>query len=144
MIKLFFAAFVAFCFSEAYSQQNEKPDIYQICLTRYLESYKIEAKSKGSVFVERNDLTTESMSAKISNISILYLNQQDIKVETKNEKRIHLIRVNPMRIEDELIKISIINFYVSRRKNHFRYINSGGETYKFKFNCENSQFEIVK
>ncbi|HEY5750636.1 MAG TPA: hypothetical protein VIU12_31455 [Chryseolinea sp.] len=129
---------------EGFSQQNDSLNIYLVSLTSHLEYLKSKSKENiQSVYVERDDLVTGSLPKQIDGITIFYLTRLEIRDKTRKGKRIPLIVIRPVKVERTSLKISIIDFSVTTKKNSFNYSNGGGSTLEFRYNCDLQKFELT-
>jgi|688.fasta_scaffold566956_2 hypothetical protein len=145
MKKILFLTVILSCVSnKANCQPKDTTNIYLLSLTEHLEYIKKLSKDRGlnSIYVEKNELTTESLPNQIGGITILYLTPSEIQSKTRGGKQIHLVVIRPVKVEAELLKVGIIDFYVTTKKKNFNYANTGGSTLRFKYSCERNKFEL--
>lgn len=80
--------------------------------------------------IEQNDYTTDSLPEIIDDFTIDILTRKDIYERTKNKKPIHLIAIRPARWDNGRLVIHVIDFAVSRKRNHYFYGNGGGSSFE--------------
>ncbi|HEY5750642.1 MAG TPA: hypothetical protein VIU12_31485 [Chryseolinea sp.] len=114
---------------EGFSQQSDSLNIYLVSLTSHLEYLKSMSKENiQSVYVERDDLVTGSLPKQMDGITISYLTRLEIRDKTRKGKGIPVIVIRPVKVERTSLKISIIDFSVTTKKDSFNYSNGGGST----------------
>ena len=141
---LVFFILVFTCSSKGLCQKDDSSNIYLISLTSHLEYLKsVNKKSLESVYVEKNEVTAEGLPGQIDGTRVLYLTRSEIREKTHKGKRIELIVVRPVVVKSKSIKVTVIDFSVTSKKNNFNYANGGGSTFEFTYNCDLQKFELT-
>lgn len=130
--------------SDGHGQASDSSNIYLISLTQHIEYLRSLKTTAGlsSVYVETDELTTENLPEKIGDMTISYLTRQEIKSKTLDGKRIRLIVVRPVVVNEGSLRVNVIDFFVTSKKNNFNYVNLGGSIFIFKHNCEKGRIEL--
>lgn len=141
---LVFFILVFSCYNKGLCQKDDSPNIYLISLTSHLEYLKsVNKKSIESVYVEKDEVTTEGLPDQIDGTRVLYLTRSEIREKTQKGKRIELIVVRPVVVKSRSIKVTVIDFSVTSKKNNFNYANGGGSIFEFTYNCDLQKFELT-
>lgn len=144
MRRLFLFILLIICSYRGVCQKNDSPNIYLISLTTHLEYLKsVSKKSIESVYVERHEVATEGLPDQIDGTRIYYLTRLEIRDKTRKGKRIELIVMRPVVVKATSLKVAIIDFSVTSKKNNFNYANGGGSTLEFTYNCDAQRFELT-
>lgn len=124
-------------FFELKAQKTDSANVYYQALKLhldYLDSYNDKRPKEASLItqylIEQNDYTTDSFPKIINNFTIDILTQKEIYERTKNKKTIHLIAIRPARWDKGRLVINVIDFAVSRKRNHYFYSNGGGSSFE--------------
>jgi hypothetical protein len=124
-------------------QEGPSDNIYLKSLQEHIEYIKsVNQSDVQSVYVEENDITTTGLPKNIGDVDVIYLSKKEIRNKTKNGKRIHLIVIKPVQIGKRYLKVNLIDFFVTSKRNSFNYANSGGSTFEFRYNCEKEEIEL--
>lgn len=130
--------------ANAFSNPVDSTSIYFTSLSNhleYLKSLKKNANGLNEVYVEKSEIT-ESLPSDIGSVHISYLTLSEIKAKTTKGKRIHLIVVRPVKVESTLLRVNVIDFFVTSNKEGFNYANTGGSVFEFRFDCERNRFLV--
>lgn len=128
---------------EVHGQSTEATDIYLISLKEHLVWAAKNRTTLQTVYVEKNEHTTESLPASVSGMEITYLTKTEILDKTRNGRRIFLLVIRPVEVKSEYLKISVIDFSVTSRKKTLKYANGGGSVFEFRYNCDRGVFELT-
>jgi len=120
-----------------YSQSIDSSNVYIQALTqhsRYHNDERINSNDKSSkslkIYIEKDDYTTNYFPNQINNFKIEILDKKDLKTKTKGKNSIYLIAIRPARWEKGKLIIAVIDYHVTRKRNHFYYGNSGGSLFQ--------------
>ncbi len=140
---IFLILILTCCGYKGICQQNDSLNIYRISLATHIEYLKsVNKASIQSVNIERSEVT-ESLPDQVNGIRIFYLTRSEIRDKTQKGKRIELIVIRPVIVDSKSLKITIIDFSVTSKKNNFNYANGGGSSLEFKYNCNLQKFELT-
>lgn len=131
--------------SDGHCQKSDSSNIYLVSLTKHIQYLKSLRTTAGlsSVYVEKDELTTENLPEKIDDVTISYLTRQEIKSKTSGGKRIRLIVIRPVVVGESSLSVNVIDFSVTSKKNNFNYANGGGSALEFKYDCELKKFVLA-
>jgi len=93
--------------------------------------------------VEENNLTTSSLPTQIGSFHINIIDIFRLQKQLKKLGSLILIRIVPMRIKSGVFFINIIPFRVVKTEEGINYINSGGATIRFNYDCQGKHFILI-
>jgi hypothetical protein len=132
------------CRYEAFCQRSDSSTIYLTSLTTHLEYLKsVSKKNLELVYVEKSDITTENLPEQIDGTRVHYLTGSEIQDKTRKGERIKLIVIRPVVVKGSALRVVVIDFSVTSKKNNFNYANGGGSTFEFTYNCDVQRFELT-
>jgi len=116
-------------------------DIYRAAL---LEALKFEKPEKGVFYVEKNSYMVSNWPLNLESNKIFYLNADDV-IKLINKESVIIYRVVPAIIENSSLKINVIKLRIVKSgKKSFNYVNEGGISMFYIYNCNESEFKILK
>lgn len=86
------------------------------------------------ILVEESN-TTKGLPNKCQGITIEYIDRVQIKKLTKKGNDLLLHRIIPLRLQDGIFFVNILEFNVSRIKKKYNYVNQGGHKLNFVYDC---------
>lgn len=116
---------------KVYSQDNT--NLYNLCILDYL----LEINSKkafydpDTIYVLQKDFI-QNMEGDLDSISYKTISPDEIFNKTKKGKSILIIDIRAVTFNEDQAFISIVLFGVSRKRNHFSYINNESRKYELK------------
>jgi len=135
--------FTGFRYS-AFGQTSDSSNIYLTSLTTHLEYLRsLTKKNIELVYVEKSDVTTENLPEQIDGTKVQYLTKSEIQDKTRGGERIKLIVIRPVAVKKSSLRVVVIDFSVTSKKNNFNYANGGGSTFEFIYNCNLQRFELI-
>ncbi len=108
---------------------------------RYYSSDPSSIKA-GVLLVEENNLTTESLPERLGKLKIEVINFSQIQEKVKNGKSLMLLRIVPMEIKEGRFFVNLIWFKVNRGRSGISYMNQGGSTVYFLYDCATGKFNL--
>mgnify|MGYP007111636507 CR=1 FL=1 len=129
----FVLVMLTFC-TNISAQENQSGNLYDQALRLDIESLP---KSKNdTLIVQKDDFLSENLPEIINNYNIKYLQKKEI--EKYDGTNVSLRKVFPINIQQNLLIVEIAYFgYATKSK---LWVRSGGSYYKFKYDCNKSQF----
>lgn len=136
-----------FSFTKSTKISKNFENIYSRALREFLKS--IEKNQLERMRKEYNPLfifqvygITDSISQKMEGFNLKVLALENFN---KTKSNFPLIRLSPAQINKHgEITISATFFGVTWQKNKWQWVNSGGHSCNFKFNCATDQYDLVK
>ncbi|NCI50652.1 hypothetical protein GWC95_12005 [Sediminibacterium roseum] len=61
----------------------------------------------------------------------------------KDKGAIHAIKIMPMEINKGVIEITLVDFLISDEKGERILVNSGSQTFSYKYNSANKQYVLI-
>jgi hypothetical protein len=122
------------------TESKDSTNIYYQALSTYCAH--LPPDNMTTLFLEENNITTESIPE--GNHTIKVLNFPAIQNKLKQKNSIVLIRIVPLRIKNGKFFINIIPFNVVSTPSGLNYINSGGSTVEFLYDCSSGKFTVAE
>ncbi|MFD2888298.1 hypothetical protein [Chitinophaga cymbidii] len=122
------------------TESHDSSNIYYQAFMHYCSNSLPD--NNGILLVEENNITTESLPKQLKNIRVEVVDVQKLQKKLKTTKSLTLIRVVPLRVKEGRFFVNIIPFDVSRTRSGFHYVNSGGCTVEFLYDCTNDVFSL--
>lgn len=128
---------------------NDSTNIYIKCLKLHLKKKErtfgeMKKEVPDKVWIEEYFPITENLPLKIGKFNIQYLGNESIRLLAKERGILPLTVIRPMRLQGNLITVTIIHFGVTVKENQLFYSNEYGSTFKFRFNCIEDKFELIE
>ena len=126
--------FANFCFGQTVfnTEKNDETNIYRNALTIYCNS--LDTGKIKTVYVEPNCLFTDNLPRTIDGIEIQYPEPNELKkLIKKNGGYLTLVRIIPLKVNNDNFFVAIIPFYTTYKKNNFNLGNGGGLSIHYKF-----------
>ncbi len=115
-------------------------DPYFECLKLHIKSLKKLKVLTDTLYIHQKEFLKD-YSGFSDNTFILMVDGKFIKEHTKKGKSLWVISINPLVFDEEFSSITIIDFGVSRKKNHYKMINNGGTKVKVEFDCIDNKYK---
>ncbi len=130
--------------SSTIKAQSNQVNPYRECLRFHLQSLKERNHLKDTVYLQPNDYLNLT-SGTLEGTYIKVVNERLVREKTKKGKMIGIIAVNPVMFDNDVQSISVTHFSVTRKKNHYNFINSGGTKMILRYDCKEGayKYEIV-
>jgi hypothetical protein len=123
--------------SGLYAQNFDTLNVYYQALKSHIEYWDNFHNERPDLvtipkvyFIEHDDYTTDSLPRVINGHEIMILTSNDIINKTSDKKGLGLIAIRPARWDKGRLIIYVIDFGVSRKKNHLYYSNGGGSSFQ--------------
>jgi len=128
---------------QVHSQDNNS--LYNLCILDYLLEVNSHKRfyDPDTIYVLQKDFI-ENMEGDLDSLSYKTISPNEIFNKTKKGKSILIIDIRAVTINQDQAFISIVLFGVSRRRNHFSYINNESRKYELKYDCLSRRFIINK
>lgn len=120
------------------TETRDSTNIYFQAFKNYCS--KLDSVNGSELNVEENNLTTSSLPSKIGSFHINVIDVFELQKQLKKLGPLILIRIVPMRVKNGVFFINIIPFKVIKTKRGINYINSGGATIRFNYDCKSKNF----
>jgi len=117
----------------AFNQDIDTSNIYLQALGYHIGAFNTDTQSTSGesvYFVEIDKYTTKDFPPKIGTCKIELVDKGMIKSMTSNNKELDILVVRPARWKDGSLIITVIDFSVTRKRNHFFYTNKGGSSFQ--------------
>ena len=120
----------------------------------YYQSLKLHIKAdsdlfdsiklvKPDTFFVCGSWMTENLPQKIGSFNVAYLYSNEIKTKIRHGDVIYIADMRPIEIENDKVKLGIINFYVKKEKRKIIWSHESSSVIEYKFNCNNGHFELL-
>lgn len=127
---------------EILNQLDSDDDVYEQLLRTYCQNvFRVEATTD-VIFVEHNYITTDNLPEHVDNVPISILNDKKLKKVLRKRRTTRIVRIVPLRIVDNTLFSTIIEFQASYKKKAFHYVNKGGFKFEVRFDCDKRNFKI--
>lgn len=93
-----------------------------------------------TLFVEQNNLTTNSLPSKIDEHEIKIIDIAELKKLVKRNKDIEIVRIIPLRVKTGEFFVNIIYFSVKIERKQIIFINKGGYSVVFDYDTNTNSF----
>lgn len=142
MKSVFFIIFVlvGYSLNAQVASNTESKDSTNI----YFQSIEILCKNLHNkfetLFVEQNNLTTNSLPFKIGEHEIKIIDTSELKKLVKKNKDIEIVRIIPLRVKTGEFFVNIIYFSVKIERKQIKFINMGGYSVVFEYDTNTNSF----
>jgi hypothetical protein len=142
MKSIFFIIFVlvGFSLNAQVASNTESKDSTNI----YFQSIEILCKKLHNkfetLFVEQNNLTTNSLPLKIGEHEIKIIDITELKKLVKKNKDIEIVSIIPLRVKTGEFFVNIIYFSVKIERKQIIFINKGGYSVVFEYDTNTNSF----
>jgi len=136
---LFGILFSNICFAQNVfnTEKSDTTNIYRNALTIYCNAIQKNNGNQKLIYVEPNYLLTDSLPKQINGVEIQYPDYIELKKIIKtNSGHITLIRIIPLRVNNDNFFVSLIPFSTTYKRKKFMLGNGGGLTVYYKFDSQ--------
>ncbi|WP_375560563.1 hypothetical protein ACE193_23175 [Bernardetia sp. OM2101] len=98
---------------------------------------------KGCIYVQESNKPNLLTLKSIKEFNIVILNSENI-VKKAKKKSFVISVIQHVRFENDTFIIDIVDFFVKYKRGGLNYVNVGGESFTFKYDCEKEEFVLVK
>lgn len=123
--------------------------IYNQCLSWHIQ-YLNDLQTKGIIKVPEQNIYNIEYFTYLKEIpfytdkyKINFVDKAEIKRKGK-KNQFHLIIIEPIKVNKNLLSVRIIDFNVSYKKKNYSYINMGGSVFLFEYDCNKKGFILKK
>ncbi len=96
------------------------------------------------LLLEEDGNASPYIPASVNGYAVEKVSTAAIVQHLKKTPVLQVIRIAPMKLDDGVFSVSITPFNISPdKKGGLRYVNSGGMTINFKYDCEKKLFSVV-
>ncbi|PSL42366.1 hypothetical protein CLV51_1134 [Chitinophaga niastensis] len=132
---------LAFGQSADNTESKDSTNIYYQALSYYCS--RLSSEHLQTLLLEENNITTESIPRHMGAYNIEVLDVFKVQNRLKKKNSLMLIRIVPLRIKNGKFFINIIPFNVVNTATGVNYINSGGSTVEFLYDCSNKKLNVL-
>lgn len=122
--------------------QNINP--YDISISSHIEylskNYVLERQC---IYIQESNKPNLITLKSIKEFNIVILNSNDI-VKKAKKKSFVISVIQHVRFENDTFTIDIVDFFVKNKRRSLNYVNVGGESFTFRYDCENKEFIMVE
>lgn len=125
-----------FGLNNIYAQTTDSLNVYYQALKLHLDYWDNLNKERSDLvkipsvyYIEQNEYSTNSLPLIINGHRIQIVTSQELSIKTKNQS-ISLIAIRPAKWHNNRLEIHVIDFYVSRKRNHYYFSNGGGSSFE--------------
>lgn len=123
------------------TESKDTTNLYYQAFSNYCA--RLSSENIQMLLLEENNITTESIPKRMGSHNIEVLDVFGVQNKLKENKSIILIRIVPLRIKNGKFFVNIIPFNVVSTSSGINYINSGGSTVEFLYDCSSKKFNIL-
>ena len=122
--------------------QNINP--YDMSISSHIEylskNYVLDSQC---IYVQESNKPNLITLKSTKEFSIVILNSNDIVKKAKKKSFVISI-IQHVKFENDTFTIDIVDFFVKYKRRGLNYVNVGGESFTFKYDCEKKRFIMLE